>query len=70
MKSSKFSETFFPKRGQAVVTSYNALQHVTKGYNGFRILVTNYKVVQIPRQIFSRKMSKCYNKLQCVTTRY
>ena len=45
---SKVLKTFFQKCGKVdkLWTRYNALQHVTKGYNGFRTLVTNYKVVQ------------------------
>ena len=44
---------------QPVIMRYsNALQHVTKGYNGFRALVTNYKVFQTPQNIFSRKVDK------------
>ena len=44
---SKILKAFSQKCGQAVITSYNVLQHITKGYNGFRTLVTNHKVVQI-----------------------
>ena len=42
---SKILKAFFQKYGHVVITSYNALQHVTKGYNGFSTLATNYKVV-------------------------
>ena len=44
---SKILKVFLPKSEQVVITSSNALQQVTKDYNGFRTLVTNYKVVQI-----------------------
>ena len=40
-----FMKVYFEKSGQVVITSYNALEHVTKGNNGFRTLVTNYQVV-------------------------
>ena len=42
-----FMKVFFEKSGQVVITSYNALEHVTKCYNGFRTLVTKCQVVQI-----------------------
>ena len=37
---------FFDKSRQVVRTSYNELKHVITDYNGFRTLVTNYKIVQ------------------------
>ena len=40
-KSSKFSETYFPEKRISFITSYGVLQHITKGYNGFRNLITN-----------------------------
>ena len=36
----------------------NALEHVVKGYSGLKNLVTNFKVVQIPQNVFSRKVEK------------
>ena len=71
---SKIFNTFFQKSGQAVITSYIALQHVTKGYNGFRTLVTNYKVVQIFWNVFFQKSGQAvitrYNALYHVTKGY
>ena len=52
---------------QPVIMRYNnALQHVTKGYNRFKALVTNYKVTQILQNSFPEKWVSCHNKLQCV----
>ena len=47
VKLSNVLQRVFQKSGTAVITSYNVLQHVTKGYKGFRTLVTNYQVTQI-----------------------
>ena len=43
---SRILKVFFQRTGQVVITSYNALKDVTKGYNGFRNLAPNYKVIQ------------------------
>ena len=43
---SKVLKASFQRSGQNVITSYNALQRLTTGYNTFRALVTNHKVIQ------------------------
>lgn len=40
-----FERSFFWKSVQAVIISYNALEHVNKVYNKFRNMVTNYEFV-------------------------
>ena len=47
IKSSNFVKLFFKKSGQVVITFYNVSENVTKCYNRFRTLVTNYRAVQI-----------------------
>ena len=41
IKLSKNSKKFFQKSGQTVIASYNALQHVTNDYNGFKTNTNN-----------------------------
>ena len=46
------------------------LQHVTKGYNGFRTLGTNYKVFKFVKLFFKKSgqvVITCYNVSQNVT---
>ena len=46
MKSTKFLKIFFQKNGQAAITSFNTLKHITKGYKRIRIQETNYEFVE------------------------
>ena len=47
-------KTFFQKCGQAVITSYNALQHVAKGYNGYGTQLATYKSHKFPETFFQK----------------
>ena len=58
VKLSNVLKSVFQKKGKGVITSYNVLQHVTKGYKGFRTLV-----VKDPEKFFPEKWTSCYNLL-------
>ena len=65
MKLSKIFKEILRKIGQAVIASYNVLQHVIKG--PLELLT---KLSKIFKKNFPEKIAYCYNNLQCVITRY